>query len=800
MDATLLRQIEALQDHDAEHGNGSGSVPGRSTVTSRLTPAPQVVFRVSDPETARALGESLSGGGGRGGAASFARTAPTEVARVAESPAAEAPAAGGGFEDPFGMHLMPVQRKARDENGVAPDAEHAVATAASSAGSPLPTTVQRTFESSLGVDLSGVRVHTGSESQTAAHAVGAKAYTVGNDIHFASGQYDPSSGGGQHLLAHEVAHTVQQSGGAAIRQNKLEVSAPQDALETEADRAADAMVAGLPAAVGGGGGLSRKIHRDIDTGSIQGAGDEAQANAMKAPLSIDKVNVSSDSSRANEIVADIDKHMPVLKEAHKENEEVETQYGAIGTSTATKANLSIFKDKVDVSSVDTSAFAVQYRLSFADYQRLKAEAAEVTAHAGSDSKDPIGDVGNDIGKTNNKLGEGQVGLARFRAARNNLHTAGKKMDAQLTKCRGAANLLQGAVYKAKAAAASAKGEDAAKNLAAVRAEIEAVAAGVGKVVKMASAVAGLAGGGGATNALAKPAESGGHVDIDPSISGLGKGGTVLTPGEGNSKAALMQAMGTDLSSLVGGGDPAEFATGLVKAIGEYANKDKIVKLQQQIVEAAAQEKSFNAAGDASSFVGYQETLDGASKELANLLTAFDQAKKEMADASDALMAELNKGGKKGKDQAKAVLFLGDADRFLAQVNNAIAVGENQQKNLKDAALDRKKLRGTTGTVENEPDRQTQVYFRCQKTVTAGKLWGTNNHFKLEKVDVAFQNSGGFGENDINQGGGGSVEGTGSAEDGVKRKIDVLVQAKEQVTKLQGQVQGSLGLGGPIMNA
>jgi hypothetical protein len=65
--------------------------------------------------------------------------------------------------------------------------------------------------------------------------------------------------GGQHLLAHEVAHTVQQAGGAEMRQNKLEVSAPDDAHEVEADRAASAMVAGQPTTVSTTthGGVSR---------------------------------------------------------------------------------------------------------------------------------------------------------------------------------------------------------------------------------------------------------------------------------------------------------------------------------------------------------------------------------------------------------------------------------------------------------------------------------------------------------------------------------------------------------------
>src|SRR5262249_32359046 len=139
----------------------------------------------------------------------------------------------------------------RDGNGVAAGADAAVARAASSSGSPLAAAVQREVEASTGTGLSSVRVHTGAGAARAARAVGAKAYTVGQDIHCAQGQFAPSDPFGLHLLAHEVAHTVQQQGGGERRQAKLEVSAPGDAAEVEADRAADAMVSGQPAGIGG---------------------------------------------------------------------------------------------------------------------------------------------------------------------------------------------------------------------------------------------------------------------------------------------------------------------------------------------------------------------------------------------------------------------------------------------------------------------------------------------------------------------------------------------------------------------
>jgi hypothetical protein len=173
-----------------------------------------------------------------------------------------------------------IQRKA-SEGGDAPDApDRAVAAASATSGASLPGAIMRKFESSLGTDLSGVRVHTGAESHTAAEAVGAKAYTSGQDIHFA-GRYDPASPANEHLLAHEVAHTVQQRGGAPARQHKLEVSAPTDGFEVEADRAADAMVSAAP--VSGLSGLGGQIQRVPEPAAAAPTGVAPTGGAPAAP-------------------------------------------------------------------------------------------------------------------------------------------------------------------------------------------------------------------------------------------------------------------------------------------------------------------------------------------------------------------------------------------------------------------------------------------------------------------------------------------------------------------------------------
>jgi hypothetical protein len=77
-------------------------------------------------------------------------------------------------------------------------------------GTPLPGDTRRGFESRLGADLGGVRIHTGAGAGEQAAALGARAFTAGGDITFADGQYDPQTPRGRTLLVHELTHVIQQ--------------------------------------------------------------------------------------------------------------------------------------------------------------------------------------------------------------------------------------------------------------------------------------------------------------------------------------------------------------------------------------------------------------------------------------------------------------------------------------------------------------------------------------------------------------------------------------------------------------
>jgi Domain of unknown function (DUF4157)/D-alanyl-D-alanine carboxypeptidase len=109
----------------------------------------------------------------------------------------------------------------------------------------------RTFmEPRFGHDFSKVRVHADTKSAESARSVSAQAYTVGRDIVFGSGHYAPRTNVGSRLIAHELAHVVQQSRSSPSLQPQS-ITPPDDALEREADAAATQVTSGQPATVSG---------------------------------------------------------------------------------------------------------------------------------------------------------------------------------------------------------------------------------------------------------------------------------------------------------------------------------------------------------------------------------------------------------------------------------------------------------------------------------------------------------------------------------------------------------------------
>ncbi|MFB7754098.1 DUF4157 domain-containing protein, partial [Streptomyces sp. NPDC056121] len=133
------------------------------------------------------------------------------------------------------------KRKERAAKSRAPEPKNIV----SGAGQPLDPGLRRELEEQLGHDLGRVRLHTGRDAGQLTELLGADAVAVGQDVFFREGAYRPGTDEGRRLLTHELQHTVQNPHGlGALRAGRElgAVSLPQQAIEREAEAAAQALV------------------------------------------------------------------------------------------------------------------------------------------------------------------------------------------------------------------------------------------------------------------------------------------------------------------------------------------------------------------------------------------------------------------------------------------------------------------------------------------------------------------------------------------------------------------------------
>jgi outer membrane protein OmpA-like peptidoglycan-associated protein len=142
-----------------------------------------------------------------------------------------------------------------------------------SPGRPLDARTADRMGARFGFDFARVRIHDDGRAAASARAVGAVAYTVGSDVVFGAGRYDPASARGRRLLTHELTHVVQQStAGDGARPGPapatgLPVSDPADATEREAATVATQAGTRLPVVERAPAGTP-VLHREITEDSI----------------------------------------------------------------------------------------------------------------------------------------------------------------------------------------------------------------------------------------------------------------------------------------------------------------------------------------------------------------------------------------------------------------------------------------------------------------------------------------------------------------------------------------------------
>jgi len=149
---------------------------------------------------------------------------------------------GGGECTGCQRKKQTLQRQATHSAGpaLAPPIVHEVLR---SPGQPLDAKTRAFMEPRFGHDFSKVRVHADRRASDSAKAIDALAYTVGRDVVFAAGRYQPDTSAGRQLMGHELTHVVQQRGQSSTG-HPLRIGPSADSYEREAERVSSAILNG----------------------------------------------------------------------------------------------------------------------------------------------------------------------------------------------------------------------------------------------------------------------------------------------------------------------------------------------------------------------------------------------------------------------------------------------------------------------------------------------------------------------------------------------------------------------------
>ncbi|WP_210243922.1 eCIS core domain-containing protein [Bradyrhizobium guangdongense] len=152
-----------------------------------------------------------------------------------------------------------------------------------SPGRPLDAATRTFMEPRFGYDLSHVRIHTDAPAERAAAALGAQAFAFGHHIAFARERFRPGSTDGRHLLAHELAHTLQQAN------TSPSLALKPDPQGTPPKSAFDDALLGKDR-------MDRQIVVKREVGDTKGYDDRRQAGAVARLAKADPAAVAQDNA------------------------------------------------------------------------------------------------------------------------------------------------------------------------------------------------------------------------------------------------------------------------------------------------------------------------------------------------------------------------------------------------------------------------------------------------------------------------------------------------------------------------
>jgi hypothetical protein len=199
------------------------------------------------------------------------------------------------------MYAQQQGTKASKQDSAAKSAA-AIQAALSVRGHRLVPRVRADMERRLGADFSDVQVHTGPAADRAARAVAAQAFTSGSHLVFRRGSYNPSSTAGRRVLAHELAHVLQQRRGrVAGTGDKVRISDPADRFERQAEATAQRALSTVPG--------QRRVAEP--RGSSAGRGISAQSALVVQRLLV-KYGGANGDDVGTSMLAEIDPYNPQL--------------------------------------------------------------------------------------------------------------------------------------------------------------------------------------------------------------------------------------------------------------------------------------------------------------------------------------------------------------------------------------------------------------------------------------------------------------------------------------------------------
>ena len=144
------------------------------------------------------------------------------------------------------MERFKIHRKQNDHEATPDKVDSSlIEQATSGQGQPLDESTRALLEPKFGHSFGNIRIFADDHAAKSAQALHANAYTVGSNIVFNAGRYQPDSSDGQRLIAHELTHTVQQGGvdGNQSLPSELEVNEPEDSYEQAAEQMAENVTA-----------------------------------------------------------------------------------------------------------------------------------------------------------------------------------------------------------------------------------------------------------------------------------------------------------------------------------------------------------------------------------------------------------------------------------------------------------------------------------------------------------------------------------------------------------------------------